>query len=327
LRPWPWILVGLAALSLFNVETHTPVELKKELQQVRAMDGYSPKWLSGEASPSKFTDATKVLIVREGLRKFAGNNPRLAEAINYEINPRFGYIYAMKHFLPKGWMGLMLVAFFSAYMSTISTQLNWGASYLINDVWLRIKKKPAKDKAIIQNSRWLLLILALLSLLISTQIESISGVWKFIMECGAGLGLVLILRWFWGRINAWVEITATITPFIGYAISRYFFHLEFPHSFFFTVSLTTISWVVVLVCTKESKQWGNFKSQVFKNETTSISVLLLRWVLAVISAYSLLFGIGASLLHGTLESILYFISSIISALLLIKSYNKQPILD
>ena len=327
LRPWPWILVGLAALSLFNVETHTPVELKKELQQVRAMDGYSPKWLSGEASPSKFSDATKVLIVREGLRKFAVNNPRLAEAINYEINPRFGYIYAMKHYLPKGWMGLMLVAFFSAYMSTISTQLNWGASYLINDVWLRIKRKPAKDKTIIQNSRWLLLILALLSLLVSTQIESISGVWKFIMECGAGLGLVLILRWFWGRINAWVEITATITPFIGYAISRYFFHLEFPHSFFFTVSLTTLSWLVVLFCTKESKQWGNFKSQVFKNETTSISVLLFRWVLAVISAYSLLFGIGSSLLHGTLESILYFISSIISALLLIKSYKKQSILD
>jgi len=193
LRPWPWILVGLASLTLFNVENQTPDNLKKELTEVQAMKDYSPNWLSGENNPNNVSDATKVLIVREGLRQAANKNPKLAEAINYEIYPRFGYIYAMKHYLPKGWMGLMLVAFLSAYMSTISTQLNWGASYLINDVWLRIKSESPKDEIIVNYSRWLIAILASMSLLVSTQIHSISGVWKFIMECGAGLGLVLIL--------------------------------------------------------------------------------------------------------------------------------------
>ena len=165
LRPWPWILVGLASLTLFNIENHTPDKLKKELTEVKAMPGYSPNWLSGEGSPNNVSDATKVLIVREGLRQAAKKNPKLAEAINYEIHPRFGYIYAMKHYLPKGWMGLMLVAFLSAYMSTISTQLNWGASYLINDVWLRVKSKSPKDEIVVQNSRWLIAILASISLL------------------------------------------------------------------------------------------------------------------------------------------------------------------
>ena len=325
LRPWPWILVGLASLTLFNIENHTPDNLKKELTEVKAMPGYSPNWLSGEGNPNNVSDATKVLIVREGLRQAANKNPKLAEAINYEIHPRFGYIYAMKHYLPKGWMGLMLVALLSAYMSTISTQLNWGASYLINDVWLRVKSKSPKDEIVVQNSRWLIGILASISLLVSTQIHSISGVWKFIMECGAGLGLVLILRWFWGRINAWVEITATITPFIGYSIARYFFHLKFPNSFFFTVGLTTVAWLIVLFSTKESKQWMYFKSRVFEKGMVSIGLLFLRWILAVISAYSLLFGIGGLLLHSVQEGIIYLFSFGISGILLILSYRNQPI--
>jgi hypothetical protein len=145
------------------------------------------------------------------------------------------------------------------------------------------------------------------------------------MECGAGLGLVLILRWFWGRINAWVEITATITPFIGYSIARYFFHLKFPNSFFFTVGLTTAAWLIVLFYTKESKQWIYFKSRVFDKGMTSIGVLFLRWILAVVSAYSLLFGIGGLLLHSIEEGLIYLFSFGISGILLILSYRNQPI--
>ncbi len=322
LRPWPWILVGLASLTLFNVENHAPEEFKKALTEVKMMENYSPLWLTGESNPNNISEATKVLVVREGLRQAAKKNPRLSEAINYEAHPRYGYIYAMKNHLPKGWMGLMLVAFFSAYMSTISTQLNWGASYLINDVWLRMKKSPTKDETIMQNSKWLLAILASLSLLVSTQIDSISGVWKFIMECGAGLGLVLILRWFWGRINAWVEITATIIPFAGYSLARYVFNLEFPYSFFFTVALTTFSWILVLLLTKKSKQWEYFKSRVFPKGMTSIGLLFLRWVLSVICAYSLLFGIGALLLHTIQEGVFYLISFGLTGTVLIISYRK-----
>ena len=79
------------------------------------------------------------------------------------------------------------------------------------------------------------------------------------MECGAGLGLVLILRWFWGRINAYVEITATLAPFVGYTLARGEWLSEdlgtFPNSFFFTVGFTTVAWLTVLFLTKPSAAW------------------------------------------------------------------------
>ena len=108
LRPWPWILVGLAAITLFRLPSHVPEELQPALAQVQAMEGYSPNWLSWDASPDQLADATQVLVVREGLRQAAQNNPALAEALKYHVDPRFGYIFAMKHYLPTGWMGLML---------------------------------------------------------------------------------------------------------------------------------------------------------------------------------------------------------------------------
>lgn len=142
-------------------------------------------------------------------------------------------------------------------MSTLSTQLNWGASYLINDVYKRFIKRPeefattnASEKHYVAISRIITIVLMVVSLAVTTQMQTISGVWSFLIECGAGLGLVLILRWYWWRINAWSEIVATIAPFIGYAISRYVLKLEFPDSFFITVGFTTISWLLATYMTE-----------------------------------------------------------------------------
>ena len=145
IRPWPWIIVGLAALVLYP---HLPAE---EL--------------------------------------------------------RFGYVFAMKDFLPVGLKGLVLVAFLAAYMSTISTQLNFGASILTNDFYLLFKKgqkeTPANDKKLVLWGRLFTLAIMIFAIFITSKVETISGVWQFMIECGAGLGLVLILRWYWWRINAW----------------------------------------------------------------------------------------------------------------------------
>src|SRR5690606_10064947 len=132
-----------------------------------------------------------------------------------------GYVMAMKEFLPVGMRGLLLVAFFAAYLSTISTQLNWGAGYVVNDFYRRFLKPEASDKHLVVSSRVATLGIMGLGLFTTQIFDSISGVWLFIMECGAGLGLVLILRWFWWRINAWSEIVATGVPFVGFAITRY----------------------------------------------------------------------------------------------------------
>ena len=126
-----------------------------------------------------------------------------------------GYVYAMRDHLPQGIKGLMLVGFIGAYMSTISTHLNWGASYIVNDI-IKLNKPNLKQSKEVLYGRLSTVGLMVLAAIVSTQITSISGTWLFIMECGAGLGLVLILRWYWWRINAWTEISATIAPVFFY---------------------------------------------------------------------------------------------------------------
>lgn len=230
---------------------------------------------------------------------------------------KLGYVYAMRDYLPNGLRGLLLVAFLAAYMSTISTQLNWGASYLMNDFYVRFFKKSDNDSSNKQNnlvnvSRSIMFLLMAIGLLATTRMTSISGVWEFIIECGAGLGLVLILRWFWWRINAWSEIVATIAPFIGYAIGHFYLEKLFGQGFIdnkgpflFTVLFTTLSWLIVTMLTRPEKDVvlqnfyqriqpaGNWKQ--FSQGTASkmqVFYLLISWFLAVLFTYSCLFFIG-----------------------------------
>lgn len=216
---------------------------------------------------------------------------------------RLGYVMAMKDFLPEGVKGLLLVSFLAAYMSTISTQLNWGASYLINDLY-RVLKPSAKQKSLVMASRIATILLAGIGLFVTTRIETISSVWQFLMECGAGLGLVLILRWYWWRVNAWSEITASIAPFVGYAIARYVLAWVFPDSFFFIVSFTTVCWILVTYLTPTNdmetlrgfydrvKPAGNWR--VFSSDMQSYVLLysLICWLAGCGLAYSAMFLIG-----------------------------------
>ncbi|MBR9974411.1 MAG: Na+:solute symporter, partial [Bacteroidetes bacterium] len=129
---------------------------------------------------------------------------------------RLGYIYAMNDYLSPGLKGLLVAAFFAAYMSTIATHLNWGTSYLIHDLWRRFAAKDRSERHYVLVSRITTVLLMLASLLVTSMLETIAGTWQFIIECGAGLGLVLLLRWYWWRVNAWSEIAATLTPALVY---------------------------------------------------------------------------------------------------------------
>lgn len=249
---------------------------------------------------------------------------------------KLGYVMAMKDFLPDGMKGLLLVAFFSAYMSTISTQLNWASSYLINDVYKEFINKKADDKALVRASRIGTLLLMLIALFATSQITSIAGVWMFIIECGAGLGLVLILRWYWWRVNAWSEISATIAPFVAYALARYAFGWEFPNSFFFTVSFTTIVWLVTTFMTRPTdkeklqsfydliKPDGNWKPFRNPNEThkSNIGKLLICWVSAIALAYSALFMTGSLIFSFWTEAIIYGAVLVVS-LITLRIISKQ----
>ncbi len=249
---------------------------------------------------------------------------------------QMGYVYAMRDFLPVGLKGLMLAAFFAAYMSTISTQLNWGASYLVNDLYKRFifqSKNQNNDRHFVLVSRIMTVLIMAVAVFISAQIQSIAEVWNFIFQCGAGLGLVLIMRWYWWRINAWSEITATFVPFIGYALSAYYFHFDFAGSMFFTSGLTSVAWLLITFLTKpESHEtlslfyqrvkpggwWSSYAKQLGKVPKVPLGGLFLTWLSAVLMTYSLLFASGKLILMEWSEASIYASLAVIGLLLMLK---------
>ncbi len=135
-----------------------------------------------------------------------------------EMGDKSGYPLVMKEVLGNGGRGLLLVSFLAAFMSTIDTHLNWGSSYLVHDIWRRFVKpdsgfanQDAANLHYVRASRVATVGLMLGAALVATQMQSIEKAWKFVMAMSAGIGLVLILRWFWWRINAWTEIAALTT--------------------------------------------------------------------------------------------------------------------
>jgi SSS family transporter len=139
----------------------------------------------------------------------------------WELGEKAGYPLVIQKFLGPGIKGILIVSFLAAFMSTIDTHLNWGASYLINDIYKRfIKPEESFDslefaqRHYVKIGRVVTVLLMILAALTATQMNSISKAWEFIFAMGAGIGLVLILRWFWWRINAWTEISALITSII-----------------------------------------------------------------------------------------------------------------
>lgn len=218
---------------------------------------------------------------------------------------KLGFVMAMKDFLPAGMRGLLLVAFLGAYMSTVSTHLNWGASYIVNDVW---KNKGKSQKEIVNFSRIITFVIMIIAMAVTTQVKSISGVWEFIMECGAGLGLLLMARWFWFKINAWAEIAATVTPFIVYGILKFGLAEQYPvlkesistnpTSFFITVGVTTLVWVAISLMNKrdDAVHLKQFKAKIypdgFDDFKKRMPFLFISWFGGILIVYSFLFLVG-----------------------------------
>lgn len=136
------------------------------------------------------------------------------------FDPGKGYPMVISDLAPSGLRGLMLVTFFAAFMSTISTQMNWGASYLVKDVYQRFIKPEATDKHYANASR-VASVLVLSSGGCATWLMkdySIDTIWNILLALGAGTGLVFMLRWFWWRINAWSEIVAMIASLVFFLL-------------------------------------------------------------------------------------------------------------
>jgi SSS family transporter len=178
------------------------------------------------------------------------------------------YPIMMYKLLPAGLLGLMVCSFLAAFMSTINSQLNWGASYLVNDIYKRFMHKKGSDRHYVLVSRICTVLIMVLTVLTTVFISTIEGAWKFIASLGSGVGLVLILRWFWWRVNAWSEIAGMSTSLVvtfAIALGKTLMPVpegsqpapglqwalyDFSTTLAFTVSLAIGVWLVVTLLTR-----------------------------------------------------------------------------
>ncbi len=169
---------------------------------------------------------------------------------------------AMLTYLPTGLIGIVLASLIAAVMSTLSTHLNWGSSYIVNDFYLRFVKPEASDKELVAVGRISTVSLMVLSAFLALALSSALGAFNILLQIGAGTGLIFILRWFWWRINAYTEISAMAISFVV----AIFFEVINPNlglidipenqaylKLVYSVSITTVGWLLVTFLTQPEK--------------------------------------------------------------------------
>ena len=252
LRPWPWIIVGLASLVIFP--------------SLESMNQTFPS-LSSEMQ-------------------------------GHDV----GYA-AMMTYLPAGLLGIVLTSLIAAFMSTISTQLNWGSSYLVNDFYSRFINQNASEKQKVIVGRTSTVLLMLFAALFSFYLQSAKDVFDLLLQIGAGTGLLFILRWFWSRINPYSEIAAMAISFI---IALFFFinnKMENPilaiaghWQLIIGVVITTLGWVLVTFLTKptDTETISKFETLIFEGDDKfkNIGIKIIGFITGTIGVYSFLFATG-----------------------------------
>ncbi|MDD2717486.1 MAG: Na+:solute symporter [Candidatus Wallbacteria bacterium] len=247
---------------------------------------------------------------------------------------------------PVALRGIMIAAFAAAYMSTIATQLNWGASYLVNDLYRRFMVKGREEKHYINVSQLATLLLMVMSCVVTYYQDSISGAWKFLMAIGAGTGSVFILRWFWWRINAWSEVSAMVTSFIMSMVLQYMFGMSTDDPsqnawlILITVIVSTIVWLAVTFATgPESREkllsfyrkvrpnamlWGPIAAEAtdVKPPTDGLNNLL-DYACGCTMIYLTLFGVGKIIFGATGTGIVFLILAAVCGSVIYWDLNKR----
>jgi Na+/proline symporter len=178
-------------------------------------------------------------------------------------DPELGYPMAMVDLLPAGLLGLLIVSFLAAYMSTLSTHLNWGASYLVNDFYKRILRKDADQKELIQISRAAIVLLLVFTYIISKQMSSVKEAWVLLVSIGSGTGLVYMIRWFWKRVNPWSEISAMISALVFSLGLKLMTDLDSSEIVLVNTVITTTIWIIVTLLTRPvtDSKWKSFREK------------------------------------------------------------------
>jgi SSS family solute:Na+ symporter len=244
---------------------------------------------------------------------------------------------AMLTFLPAGLLGLMVAGLLAAYISTISTHLNWGTSYLVHDMYRRFIKPGESEAHYVLVGRLTTAALMIIAGLVTLVLESARGSFNLLLSIGAGTGLLYLLRWFWWRINAWSEIAAMVSSF---ALAAVVFYMEgqgtaWPshQSLIGTVIITTLVWVIVAFVTKPTDDatlqsfyklarpagpgWARTREQCGNLPPhDSLTPAFGAWALGCVLVYSALFGTGHFLLGNTVSGWIAAAIFIVSVVLL-----------
>lgn len=264
-----------------------------------------------------------------------------------------GYVLLMLNVLPSGLLGLLIASFAAAYMSTISTQLNWGTSYLINDFYRRFVKPDASEKHYVLASRVATVLLVMVGGLVSLGLESIGGTWQLLLSIGAGTGLVYILRWYWWRINAWSEISSMLAAlaisltfhFMGPAVfaldpqAPQTGDLFFAYSVLITVAVTTLVWLVVTFATAPEPQekleafyrkvrpdgpgWRAVARAAGAPPGKSLAPNFVNWLAGCVLIYTFLFGIGEIILGERLKGVLFLFAGLLAGAVIFFNLRRE----
>ena len=262
------------------------------------------------------------------------------------INDDLAYS-AMLTYLPAGLMGVVLASLIAAFMSTISTHLNWGSSYVVNDFYLRFVKPDATDKEQVMVGRISTVLLMLFAAILALGLSNALQAFDILLQIGAGTGLIFILRWFWWRINAYTEISAMIVSFL---VAVYFEIIHVNLGFdpilshwklLIGVGITTASWLLVTFLTAPEKDevllafyrkvrpaaygWNSllkrYPNQVAEPGRLPMEIGLM--LVASIMVYSALFATGYWIYGNTLPAVITTIIAIIGGVIVFRAWGKM----
>jgi len=269
--------------------------------------------------------------------------PMIPESYS-ELGVKAGYPLVMNTLLGPGMKGIPIVSFLAAFMSTIDTHLNWGSSYMINDIYKRFFKPNESDVHYVFVGKIFTIILMILAAFTALKMQSISKAWEFIFSMGAGIGLVLILRWFWWRINAWSEITALATSisvtislevlawsqtiaagdtYELFAASPILFgiSLQVHHKLMIIVPLAIIAWLTATFLTNPEPvdklkefynrvQPGGWWEPITAGYTHTLQPVsegfFMQWIAGILMIYGFTFGIGNLIFQNYSLSVILF---------------------
>ena len=260
------------------------------------------------------------------------------------------YVQAFVDLLPTPWRGFMMAGFAAAYMSTVGTQLNWGASYLVNDFYKRFLNRTATEKHYVAISRWATIFLFLASAVVTHYLGTIEGAWKFLLALGSGTGLVLILRWYWWRINAWSEISAMIASFVVSIAAIALIKPRFPAGdlradawvMLVTVAVSTVVWLGVTFATKPEPDrvlesfyrrvrpggpgWAvvSERAGFGREQIPGGALAWTNWIAGIVAVYSSLFGIGKLVLGNLVEGVVMLVIAVAAFSWIARSFREEP---